>query len=202
VLAGALLDQGTIGAPTPSLSAARTCVSLRRGSSAIKRRVMFPGDAPRLAVVTTGRHLAYRQWILIPPFGGSIPPAPATQSYVWPGIPKDARMGRKSRLFPHSVLSPGSQLANLGAPNAESLRLRPRIFPFCGDCRRRLSAITTAARRRHLNLACSRRSPGSGRELWARTAVRDWQSLNLLGGLLGEACNVYRAKLAWVIVEE
>jgi hypothetical protein len=61
---------------------------------------------------------------------------------LWPGIPKDARTGRKSRLFLHSVLSPGSQLVNLGGPNAESLRLRPQIFPFCGDCRRRLSAIT------------------------------------------------------------
>ena len=30
-----------------------------------------------------GRSQAVRQGILIPPFGGSIPPAPASQSFVW-----------------------------------------------------------------------------------------------------------------------
>jgi hypothetical protein len=37
-------------------------------------------DAPMLAFVTTGGHLARWQWILIPPYGGSNPPARARHS--------------------------------------------------------------------------------------------------------------------------
>jgi hypothetical protein len=91
----------------------------------------------------------------------SIPPKPATHSGVRPGSARNARMGRKSPLFAHSLLSPDSQLANPGAPIAESLQPRPRKFPFCGDYRRRLGAITTAARGRHpIFRAKNRRSIG------------------------------------------
>jgi hypothetical protein len=55
-------------------------------------------------------------------------------------------MGRNSRLFARSVLSPDSQRADPRARFAESLRPRPEIFPFCGDYRRRLGAMTTAPR--------------------------------------------------------
>jgi hypothetical protein len=46
-------------------------------------------------------------------------------------------MGRKSRLFAYSISSPGSRVAVLGVEIAESLQPCPRIFPFCGDYRRR-----------------------------------------------------------------
>jgi hypothetical protein len=46
-------------------------------------------------------------------------------------------MGRKCRLFASLTLSPGSQLVELKVEIAESLRPCPRIFPFCGDYRRR-----------------------------------------------------------------
>ena len=59
-----------------------------------------------------GRSQAVRQRILIPPFGGSIPPAPARQSDVLLGFPRDRRIGRKSRLFADSMWSPGSRFAN------------------------------------------------------------------------------------------
>jgi hypothetical protein len=45
----------------------------------------------------------------------------------WGGSRKEARTGRKCRLFAHLVLSPDSQLANPGSPIGESLRPRPRI---------------------------------------------------------------------------
>jgi hypothetical protein len=62
------------------------------------------------------------------------------------GFPRNARQGRKCRLFAHSISSPDSQPADLGAHIAECLQPCPRIFPFCGDYRRRPSSITTAAR--------------------------------------------------------
>jgi hypothetical protein len=46
-------------------------------------------------------------------------------------------MGRKSRLFVHSLASLGSGFAELEAQIAESLRSFPQIFPFWGDYRRR-----------------------------------------------------------------
>ena len=46
-------------------------------------------------------------------------------------------MGRKSRLFAHSLWSPDSRFAELEGEMAESLRPFTQIFPFCGDYRRR-----------------------------------------------------------------
>jgi hypothetical protein len=46
-------------------------------------------------------------------------------------------MGRKSRLFAHSISSLDSRFAELGVEIGESLRPCPRIFPFWGDYRRR-----------------------------------------------------------------
>jgi len=48
-------------------------------------------------------------------------------------------MGRKSWLFAHSLSSLDSRFAELEVEIAESLRPCPRIFPFCGDYRRRLA---------------------------------------------------------------
>jgi hypothetical protein len=76
----------------------------------------------------------------------SNPPRSARHSGVRPGRPRNAGLGRKWRLFALSISSPDSQFGNLGAPIAENLQPRPRIFPFCGDFRQRLGAITTAAR--------------------------------------------------------
>jgi hypothetical protein len=62
-------------------------------------------------------------------------------------------MGRKSRLFAHSISSPDSRFAELEVEIAESLRSCPRIFPFCGDYRAETGLITTAARRAALDFA-------------------------------------------------
>ena len=78
--------------------------------------------------------------------------SPARQCGVGPSSPRNARMGRKSRLLAHLISSPDSQFADLGAQTAESLQPCPQTFPFCGDYRRRLGAITTAARERPCNL--------------------------------------------------
>ncbi len=93
---------------------------------------------PRLPTGLLGRSQAVRQRILIPPFGGSIPPAPASHSGIRPGFPRDARMGRKSGLFAHSILSPDSQLADLGAPNRRKSPATTANIPVL----RRLSAET------------------------------------------------------------
>src|SRR5882757_4569186 len=68
----------------------------------------------------------------------SIPPRSATHWCVRPRSPRNARMGRKSGLFAHWISSPDSHCADLEVEIAESLRPCPRIFPFCGDYRRRL----------------------------------------------------------------
>ena len=72
---------------------------------------------------------------LYSPSSSSIPPAPATHSGVRPGSRRDARMGRKSRLFAHSLSSLDSRFAGREAGIAKSLRSFPRIFPFWGDFR-------------------------------------------------------------------
>jgi hypothetical protein len=56
--------------------------------------------------------------------------SPATHSCVRSDCPRNARMGRKSRLFVHSIWSPGSKFADVEAEIAASLWPRPRIFPF------------------------------------------------------------------------
>ena len=78
-----------------------------------------------------------RRRILIPPFGGSIPPAPASHSCIRPGFPGDARMGRKSGLFAHLILSLETQIRKSGTEIDESLRPFLQIFPFRGEFRRR-----------------------------------------------------------------
>jgi hypothetical protein len=61
---------------------------------------------------------------------------PSQASCVQPIRQRKPRVGRKSRHFVHSLLSLGSRFAE---PEAEILeRPCPRIFPFCGDYRRRL----------------------------------------------------------------
>jgi hypothetical protein len=124
-----------------------------------------------------GRSQAVRQWILIPPFGGSIPPAPASHSGIRPGSPRSARMGRKRGLFACSISSPESQIGNRRAPIGESLRPNPRIFPFCRDCRRRRGSIKTAARTSQSN-CCSLQSGaariGSGSSFTGARAMPKW----------------------------
>jgi hypothetical protein len=65
------------------------------------------------------------QWILIPPFGGSIPPAPATQSRSRTPFPTKARKGRKQRGFPYSSIVSTPPFCRLGRPNAEK---SPAVF--------------------------------------------------------------------------
>jgi hypothetical protein len=65
--------------------------------------------------------------------------SPATQSFIRTKFATCASQARKSRLFAHSLLSLHSGCTKSVGEIAKSLRPRPRIFPFCGDYRRRPS---------------------------------------------------------------
>jgi hypothetical protein len=62
-------------------------------------------------------------------------------------LPSNARMGRKSRLFAHSISSLDAQFADFEVEIAQKSPALSRIFPFRGDYRRRLVLITTVALR-------------------------------------------------------
>src|ERR1700751_2237475 len=66
--------------------------------------------------------------ILIPPFGGPIPPALAKQCGVLGNALRSAW-----RLLRTNSQSPPSHLAPLGGQIVESLRSSPQIFPLSGD---------------------------------------------------------------------
>jgi hypothetical protein len=68
--------------------------------------------------------------------------APASQSGIRRLFPRDAGKGRKLGLSAQPIPSRGLQFGNLEAEIGKSLRPNPRIFPFCGDCRRRPGSIT------------------------------------------------------------
>ena len=137
-----------------------------------------------------GRSQAVRQGILIPPFGGSIPPAPATHSGLLRDFP---RGGWKSRLFLHSLWSPGSPYAEVEAEIPESLRPFPRIFPlaetiaedeFEQDCRPSLTRWLS----RFSRLDCTRCGIGrSYRRLAPRESLMARQLLTSgkYGGKIG-----------------
>jgi hypothetical protein len=72
--------------------------------------------------------------------------SPARHSCDPSDSPKDAKMGRKSRVFSDPITSLDSHFSDRGLEIAESLWPPPRIFPFCRDYRQRLGLITTAAR--------------------------------------------------------
>jgi hypothetical protein len=76
------------------------------------------------------------------PFGGLIPPAPASHFRFWRGFPRDAGMGRKLGVFAHSILSLDQWFADLEAEIGKSLRPSLRIFPFCRGYRQRPGSIT------------------------------------------------------------
>jgi hypothetical protein len=82
-------------------------------------------------------HLIFQRLKLNRECLSSIPPRAATHSGVRSGSRRDARMGRKSRLFAHSLSSLDSRFAGHEAEIAKSLRPFRRIFPFWGDFRRR-----------------------------------------------------------------
>src|SRR5205823_1110995 len=52
-------------------------------------------------------------------------------------LPKERGNGPEIRAFRSFDFVSGSRFAALEAELVESLRPCPRIFPFCGDCRRR-----------------------------------------------------------------
>jgi hypothetical protein len=94
-----------------------------------------------------GRRQVVRQWILIPPYGGSNPPAPATQSGVQKGRPGTARKAHQWRAF---VLLPGVSTFPFGVfsgpncrkspPNAANIPIFQRLGPetwLDQDCRPR-----------------------------------------------------------------
>ena len=67
------------------------------------------------------------------PYRGSNPGAPAIHSRLRPSFPRNARMGRKSRLSGtrFRLRTPGAPVLRWKV--SESLQPPPRIFPFCGD---------------------------------------------------------------------
>jgi hypothetical protein len=82
-------------------------------------------------------------------------------------------------------------MSKLRVAVAESLRSPPRKLPFSGDWSRRLGSIITVWRSTQSHFDLFLPPPRGNWEYCSLNAARDW-SLNLLGGLLGEACNVYR----------
>jgi hypothetical protein len=70
--------------------------------------------AAKVSQAQLGRSQAVRQRILIPPFGGSIPPAPATQSL-------DLRLWLIYTRIPHIFSGIRVYLDSLHAPNIDNL---------------------------------------------------------------------------------
>jgi hypothetical protein len=106
------------------------------------------------------------------PSQGSNPPAPARHCGVWSGFPGDVRMGRKSRLFAHSL----SYLDGL------SSKLRPQSLKVSGLFREysRFAEtvggdwlITTAARGRQ-SVSPSDRTTPNHQERQKASVVRLW----------------------------
>jgi hypothetical protein len=107
---------------------------LQAPSSIVRRPKSLRGKKPGFR----GEILSiFQRLIFIWECRSSIPPRAASHSGVWPSFPRDMRMGRKSRLLAHWLRSPDSRFAEEEAEIPESLRPFPRIFPFCGDYRRR-----------------------------------------------------------------
>jgi hypothetical protein len=75
---------------------------------------------------------------ICPETGAISTASPAAHSGVQPSFPRDARMGRKSRLFAYSLSSLDSAFAEVEAEIAKSLRPSPQIFPFWRDYGQRL----------------------------------------------------------------
>jgi hypothetical protein len=72
-----------------------------------------------------GRSQAVRQRILIPPFGGSIPPAPASHSFGRVVSQRHAEMARKYGLFANWLESLGGGSTEAEPKIGESLRPIP-----------------------------------------------------------------------------
>jgi hypothetical protein len=118
-----------------------------------------------------GRRQVVRQWILIPPYGGSNPPAPAKHSKVQETRSPITRKARQWRPFTPLRSVSTVRIGDLGGQIAKSLRPTSRIFPFSRDYGQRFGSIATAARPWHSAPVLSpvrpygNRSPGLPRDL-------------------------------------
>jgi hypothetical protein len=85
-----------------------------------------------------------------------LPPQPVRPAFVvpTPGPPKKPADGGLSRACRES---PPSRLAFWAGKIADCLRPTPRMFPFSGDCGRRLGSIATAARGRQYAVCTGQR---------------------------------------------
>ena len=119
----------------------------------------------RVPARTLGRSQAVRQRILIPPFGGSIPPAPATQSLdlrVWSFYARN--VCNFEEIFASGPVSRFCKVSNFGEKSRESPALTAKIPNFeetsCGDrfdhdCLVGL-AVMLLATRHHISTFCLR----------------------------------------------
>src|SRR3977135_2865689 len=96
----------------------------------------------------------------------------ARQSCGWLRFATCASKARKSRVFAHSTLSPGSRSPNLGGEIAKSLRLCPRKFPCCRDFPRRTVRSRLPPEKGGTRAQGSTREAAAGR-LSARTGRGD-----------------------------
>jgi hypothetical protein len=128
-----------------------------------------------------GRRQVVRQGILIPPCGGSNPPAPARQSRGRTCHPSKGRKACCRRPFAIRRQSLNSQIGKLACHFGKSLRPNPRKLPFSGDSDRRLGSIATAARPPETFLATGRASliRRIGMDCRAFSSVRIWHPVGM-----------------------
>ena len=84
-----------------------------------------------------GRRQAVRHWILIPAFGGSIPPAPATQSADWEQFPRPKQKplysGFIASLFFRRANEAAYWATGFGLPDRQSLQRNGQFLRLFGD---------------------------------------------------------------------
>ena len=123
--------------------AIHTCLA----ESWIASRRLSPLIGPRFPAGLLGRRQVERQWILIPPYGASNPPAPARHSLdlrLWSIFARNPCNLRGIRVCLTNLQ--GSENWQLWRESPESLQPQPQKFPFQGDFWRRQISIPLGGR--------------------------------------------------------